>query len=195
MIALLKSLTAKREAARELTSTVDDLREQIAEAQARIAAIEAAPQDIETALAAFDRWADEAATQAVDSLPIRRLLSPESAGRGLDMAPLARPSDRAPDATPIANAALGLIFLVARDQLREVVSGQLQDLMGGQTGLTAATRAKKVEEAKSALLALEAGEELAIRALEESGIEVVRRSDADPRILLAAEASLASLAG
>ncbi len=52
------------------------------------------------------------------------------------------------------------------------------------------TRAKKLTRAQADLLALELAEEAAIRALEAAGLPVMRRPDADPRVLLASDTSL-----
>lgn len=187
---LLKSLRGKLDETGAALRTVEELRETIEGKRREIEAIEVAPQTMAEAMAAFDAWCDRAAQEAVDALPIRRLLDPVAARAGLTVQPIARSADATPDASPIAQAALGMVFLTCRDTLREVIEGQVADLLGGRDAISADERAARTDRARAELLALELAEEAAIRAMEAAGITIARRGDADPRALLAADASL-----
>lgn len=179
-------------AAATLRRDLDAAREATAAAKAEIGRLESAPSDIETALAAFDAWADRAIQAAIDTLPIARLTDPRSAHLGLDIGAYARPGQPA-DATPTAKAAMGLAVLAMRDRLRQAVADQLSDLIG-DAGMTADQRAAALAAAHRALTAAEAAEELAVRDLERAGLPVQRRPDADPRAVLATDQRLAQLA-
>lgn len=81
---ILATLKSQHEAASGAFGALEALRAQIEEAKHEIDRISAAPQPLEDAMAAFDRWADAQATAAVDALPTARLLDRSEAGRGLD---------------------------------------------------------------------------------------------------------------
>lgn len=188
MLELFKSLTKTKAAAMGLHDLLDQSREATAEAKARLAAIEAAPQDVEAALASFDDWLDRAATSAVDRLGVGYALDP--AWRGPELPILHTGGAR--DATPATEILLGLVALIGRDTLHQVVKGQIEDRLGGETGMTAETRTKKSKAAHGDILHAELIEEKIVREMEAAGVAVSRRADADPRALLASSDSLPS---
>lgn len=187
---ILKTLTKSRAATASLHDLLDQSRHAVSEAKARLTAIATAPQDMDAALANFDAWMDRAATDAVDRLGVGYALDP--AWRGPELPILnSRVGDAiARDASPAVEILLGLVALTGRDTLRAVVKGQLEDRLGGEAGMTASTRAKKSAEATADILQAELSEELVVRTMEGAGLVVARRPDADPRALLADEASL-----
>ena len=182
---ILKTLTKSRAATASLHDLLDQSRHAVSEAKARLTAIATAPQDLDAALASFDLWLDRAATEGVDRLGVAYALDPN--WRGPELPVLHNNGHR--DATPATEILLGLVALIGRDQLRGVVRGQIEDRLGGETGMTAATRAKKSAEAMADILAAELSEELIVRTMEGAGLVVSRRPDADPRALLASDAS------
>lgn len=186
----LKSLRGKLDETGAALRKVEELREAIEDKLQEIEAIEVAPQTMAEAMAAFDAWCDRAAHEAVDSLSIRRLLHPAATREGLTIQPTARSINATPDASHIAQTALGLVFLTCRDTLRDVIEGQLADLLGRREALSADERAARTDRARAELLEMELVEEAAIRAMEAAGIPLARRGDADPRALMAADASL-----
>lgn len=192
---LLKSLTASRSATAESLDALDGLRESIAEKRQEIAALHRAPLPVEDALKAFDRWADNASTRAIDSLALDRLIDPSSLAEGLRLPVSTLPGQAVPNAMPAAEALLGLILLAARPQLRKVIQGQLQDLTQGREVVSDQERARRIAEAEAQLRQAEGMEEVAIRSLEETGVAVARRADASPEIVLASDKALARLAG
>lgn len=183
MLEMLKNLTKNRAAAMSLHDLLDQAREAMADAKARRIAIEGAPQDLDAALASFDAWMDQAATDAVDRLGVGYALDPD--WRGPKLPVILNGGHR--DATPATEILLGLIALTGRDTLRRVVRGQIEDRMGGEAGMTASTRTKKAAEAMSDILQAEFMEERIVRTMEAAGVSVSRRADADPRALLADE--------
>jgi hypothetical protein len=190
VIDLLKSLTKTKASALNLHDLLDQSQEAVAEAKARHEAVLVAPQDLEAALASFDAWLDQAATDAVDRLSLRHALSPNWRGPQLPVVTQRVADSVVRDAVPATELLIGLIALTGRDALRDVVRGQLEDHLEGGSGMTAATRSKKSAEAKADILSAELMEERIVRTMKASGINVCRRPDADPRALLASDASL-----
>lgn len=190
MFELLKNLTASRAATEGLHDLLDQSREAVAEAKSRLTAIEGAPQDLETSLAAFDAWLDHAATDAVDRLNFHQAASPEWRGPQLPIIGVNVGDRIAKDASPAAEVLFGLIALIGRDHLREVVKGQLLDRLGGEAGMTASIRAKKTTAALADILLAELAEEAIVRTMEGAGVAVYRSPDADPRALMASDDSI-----
>ncbi|MGO4909526.1 hypothetical protein ACEN2J_14470 [Pseudorhodobacter sp. W20_MBD10_FR17] len=188
MLELFKSLTKTKAAAMGLHDLLDQSREATAEAKARLEAIEAAPQDLEAALANFDDWLDRAATSAVDRLGVGYALDPAWRGPELPI----QHTGAGRDATNAVEILLGLVALIGSETLRKVVKGQLEDRLGGETGMTASTRVKRAAEAQAEILQAELVEEKIVRTMEAAGVTVSRRPDADPRALLASSDSLPS---
>ncbi|RAZ83299.1 hypothetical protein [Cereibacter johrii] len=187
---ILNTLRGQREAAVGAFDALENMREQVAAAKAEIRRIEAAPQPLEDAMAAFDRWADQQVVDAIDGLPSGRLLDPLEARRGLT-----REAVRVDGMTIIApeiDNVRGLLLAspTVRAEIRTVIEGQLRDRLQGKEAMSPDTRAKKLARAQADLLALELAEEAAIRAMERAGLPALRRLDADPRALLASDTSL-----
>jgi len=188
MLGFMKSLTASRA---DALDGLDLLREQIAAATAEIARIEAAPQPVADALKAFDAWAGRVATDGVDALRLGRLLRPETAsGFELPRHPVRSGDGVVFDYGAATDALLGLLIATSLPALRKIVAAQLEDLTAGREPMTPAARAKRLDQAAGALLELEMQEEAAIRQMENVGIEISRRADADPMVLLATDKSL-----
>lgn len=192
---LMKNLTASRSATSESLGALDGLRESIAAKQQEITSLHRAPLPVQDALKVFDTWADSAATRAIDSLSIARLIDPSAQAAGLRLPIVTLPGQPVPNSQPAAEALLGLIMLACRPQLRQVIAGQLADLLVGREPLTDHERARRIGEAERQLRQALALEEIAVRQLEEAGVQVARRADADPASVLASDAHLQRLAG
>ncbi|RHZ95337.1 hypothetical protein D1122_14895 [Cereibacter sphaeroides] len=187
---ILSRLRGQREAAVSAFDALENMREQVAAAKAEIRRIASAPQPLEDAMAAFDRWADRQVVDAIDGLPTGRLLDPIEARRGLTREAVR--VDGAILLAPEIDAVRGVLLAspTVRAEIRAVVEGQLRDRLQGMEAMNLDTRAKKLIRAQADLLALELAEEAAIRAMERAGLPALRRPDADPRALLASDASL-----
>lgn len=195
MKSLFKTLTASRSVTSEALDAVDGVRESIAQKRMEIDLLERAPLPVSDALRAFDCWADDAATRAIDSLAIERLIDPSAQAAGLRLPLVTLPGQPVPNVQPAAEALLGLIVLACRPALRKVIEGQLTDLTQGRPVLSDQERAAKIAEATGLLRQAEALEEIAVRQLEGAGVAVARRADADPAIVLATDAALGRMAG
>lgn len=184
MKSFFMALTASRSATAESLDALEDLRGAIAAKKLQITQIERSPLPVQDALKRFDLWAERLATEAVDALDVARLADPSARDGGLRV-----PGSSAPQTL------FGLVLLVSREAVRNTLAGQLGDLLADREALTDAERARRVEEAETQLKQAEAMEEVAVRSLEEAGIAVSRRADADPAIILLTGAALAKLAG
>lgn len=192
MLNSLKRLTAGRDAVAETFAVVDQLREAVAEAKAELARIEAAPVPVNEAMAALSGWIDRTATAAVDRLGLGHLLEPNRAAQGLRLPVVLNRTEGGPvpDTSAALDVLFGLVLAVNRDAVLNLVADQLGDLADGRTVIPSAERASRIEAARADLLEAELCEEAAIRQLEALGLDVQRRSDADPRAVLASDASL-----
>ncbi|AXQ93004.1 hypothetical protein LV780_03765 [Cereibacter azotoformans] len=187
---ILSRLRGQREGAVGALDALETMRAQIDDAKAEIRRIASAPQPLEDAMAAFDRWADQQVVAAIDGLPTGRLLDPIEARRGLT-----REAVQVGGLTllpPEIDNVRGVLLAspTVRAEIRAVVEGQLRDRLNGLEPMDPETRRKKLGRAQADLLALEMAEESAIRMMERAGLPVMRRPDADARALLAADASL-----
>jgi hypothetical protein len=192
---LMKSLTASRSATSESLDALDLIREGIAGKVAEIEQLRRAPLPVQDALSRFDLWADGAATRAIDSLSVDRLIDPSFQAAGLRLPVVTLPGQPVPNAQPAAEALLGLIVLACRPQLRKVVEGQLSDLVHGRETFSDKDRAARIAEAGKELRQALALEELACRHLEDAGVSVSRRADAQPELVLMTDAALTKSAG
>lgn len=138
----------------------------------------------------FDRWADDAATAAIDRLPLRRLLDNHVSAPNLHVDVLRAPGQVTPNSRPDVEMLTGLLFLAGRDKLRTIIAGQLADLIAGRETFDAEQRAERIKQAEADLLHLNLVEEKLIRTMMDSGLAVTRRPDASALALLAADASL-----
>lgn len=186
----LESFGRQREAVASSFDSLDGLRAEIAAKAAEIEAIRTAPQPVADALAAFDLWCDQAATAAVDRLNLHHLIhaSPVSPGLRLPVyVPKGSPVSEGRGAT---ETLLGLVVLTGRDRLREVIAGQLRDLVAGRETLTANQRTERVTQSQADLMHLCLIEETLVREMERAGLAVHRRRDAPAIALLADDSAL-----
>jgi hypothetical protein len=187
MIAAIRKIFTGREAIHGARADLEALREIVEERRAELARIAAAPVPPAEAMAGFEAWIDRTATAAVDRLRLGELL--RDGGR----TGLALPTRRivgadgaiSADLGPAVDVLFGLLLATSRERVLALVSGQLADLAAGGGPIASADRPARIAEAEAALLAAEIEEEAAVRALEDAGVAVARRPDADPRAVLA----------
>lgn len=130
-------------------------------------------QAADAAAAAIQRRAE----RALDDLYFAPLMRPDARGPRLDL----RPEDAA-----------DLALAAAADH----VAGAIRDRLaaayaGGPEPMDRETQAAELARIDAAILDAELAEEATIRDLEATGLAVLRRPDADPRALLAADEALA----
>lgn len=189
MLDLLKSFRRQRAALAGTLDGLDSLRAEIAAKKREIVQVERAPRPADEALAAFDTWCDQIATSAVDRLGVSYLAQPNNSG-ALRLPIVRLAGEHAPDLTGAADVLLGLIVLTSRDELRDVIRGQIEDLTGGRETLGEDARGERVEALRAEILHLELAEEAVVRQLEEAGLPVSRRADAPALALLASDDAL-----
>lgn len=186
---LLKGFTKHRTAMASAFDSLDRVRTEIDAKVQEIESLRTAPRPVADALAAFDMWCDATATSAIDRVSLYHMLQPKHDG-GLRLPSYRAPGETTPDLTAATEILLGLVALTGRDKLREIVSGQLSDLVQGRETLTAEERAARIAAAEADLLHLQLVEEVIIRQMLNAGLAVVRRVDATALALLADDASL-----
>lgn len=164
-------------AAADVRSAVENLRSDRLRLLDERDAIEAMATPREEAVAALDAGLDQLADRAVDVISISSLTRPA----------------RAPSFAPnVAEGDLfGLLIAANRDAIREIVLDRLEEFYSAHPSMSAADKAARIAEIDAEIFERELAEEGAIRAAEQAGLAIERREDADPRAVLAADASLA----
>lgn len=171
---------------------VDESREQIATLRAERQTVLHAPRPLAEILAALDDWLDDAATNSVDRLRLGQLTRRDMPA-GIQLPFSVDRQTAAIDASAACNVLLGLVIAVARPTLRQIIEGQLADMVAARPGLTDAEQAARLAELDRQILTTELTEEHCIRALEAAGVPILRRPDAAPMALLATDGALPAL--
>lgn len=171
---------------------LEEIRATIAAKAAEAEDVRAAPQPVEDALAQLDQWFDRQAEAALDRIGLPYLTHAPEGGRspGIYLPMPKLPGEVAPNAQPGLETLLGLLVIVGKDQLRQVVEDQLGDLVRGQQVLTPEQRAEKLAEIEGEIMDLALAEEGLIRKMERLGMDVARRRDAPAYALLAHASAL-----
>ena len=172
-----------------LLDAVDQHRERIARLTAEREAIAHAPRPISETLSLLDDHLDALATSGVDALRLGRLTS-RGAAISLDLPFHIDRATGAVDGSHASRALLGLLVATNRAAFRQIVEGQLTDLMRDRSAMTDAEQVARLAEVDAERTAVELREESAIRQLERSGLPVLRRPDASPVALLVADDAL-----
>jgi hypothetical protein len=189
LASLLKSFSKQRTALASTFDALDEIRAEIDAKSNEIESLRTAPRPVADALSAFDTWCDATATSAIDRVSLYHMLQPKYDG-GLRLPSYRARGEAAPNLTGATEILLGLVVLVGRDKLREIVSGQLSDLVQGRETLTAEERAARIAAAEADLLHLHLAEEKLVRAMTDGGLSVTRRADAPALALLADDTAL-----
>jgi len=191
---MLNKLARMRAAPRpinDLLEAVDDCREQIAGLRSERARVAAAPRPASEILADIDEALDGLATAAIDRLQLHRLIGRKAPAEiRVPLAPGRDLAEQYVNTEVAARTLFGLIIAAAREPLRAVLAGQIEDRLDGRECLTDTEIEARVSEIDRLILAAELSEEAATRTLEAAGIEVQRRGDADPLVVLAADDAL-----
>lgn len=175
MASLKKLLTGATAATRELTTAVEQLRTKRLAALDERDRIEAMPHPKDVILAALDRDLDALTDRAQNDVYTPSLLR-GSPGPNLRL--------------PSTDAVLGLLIAANRDAFRAQIVEQVEAAYGDQKVMTADEREAALRKIGDDLVDLERAEEALIRAAEREGLPILRREDADPDVLLLADAEL-----
>lgn len=175
-----------------LLTKVDESREQIAVLRSERETVARAPRPLAETLTLLDAHLDVIATQAVDGFHLGGLLRRDQSV-ALRLPFRFDAETRSVDTTGAVNAMLGLLVATCRPALRQIIEGQLSDLLQDRPALTDQEQAARLSELDRQILTTELHEERCIRQLEAAGLPVLRRPDAAPLALLAADTALPAL--
>lgn len=167
-----------------LLGEVDEQRDRLGALRQDRAQIEAAPRPLANVLDDLDQHLDQIATSALDGLSLHQLRD----RRGMSGLKLSQSGHASVETANL----LGLLVAVAREPLRQIIAGQLQDLDQARPGMAEADRTARLAEIDKEILTAEMAEESALRRLEAQGVSIARRSDLSPLVALAADAALSA---
>lgn len=131
--------------------------------------------------------------EAQDAAARDILREAEGAIADLNLSSLMRPADgRAPSLSLDARQMAMLSFASAASEITKAIGTRLAEdyEKHGWQGIAAEDKAAALAKIDADLLACELAEEATVRELEGDGIAPLRRADADPRALLAADTEL-----
>lgn len=172
-----------------LLEKIDDVRETIATLRTERDRVARAPRPASEILSLLDDHLDRLATDGIDALRLGRLT------RRDEPVSLVLPhhidkTTASVDASPATRALLGIIIATNRQAFREIVKGQVEDLTRDRPGMSDDELSAKLAALDAEILSAELSEEAAIRSLEVSGVNILRRSDADVRAVLADDSAV-----
>ena len=130
--------------------------------------------------------------EAQDAAAAAVLRAAEQALADVNIRGLMRPSDnRGPRLDLSTEQANALALAASVEGATALISARLvQAYEGGPEPMTASQQAAELERIDDEIFSAECAEEAVVRQLEQSGFEVQRRPDADPRALLAHDREL-----
>lgn len=174
----LKSvISAQKRANREAFDGIESVRAQIVVLKDRRRAVKSMAVPLSDALAALDRGLDAEIARAVEEFNI---------------ASLVRPANRTPYLSMELHArnTLGFVLLAGRENIRSALAEKVEASYEGADGIQAEDRAATFAKIDAEILSLELLDERLVREMEAADLQVLRRSDADPRAVLAHDSEL-----
>lgn len=189
-IANIRQLLSRQQAAsRDAFAAIADVRERRLALLAEREHVASAPMPPADAAPAVEAWLD---TVAADfDVSFQALVHPEwrsspslsfprqHGGAGLDAAPAVR-------------QLFGLVVMINREAVRDIVKRSLEDATEGRETVTNADRARRLGSIDAEITAVEKVEEILVREAEAAGLPVLRREDASPAVVLLTDAALAA---
>jgi len=179
---MLKSLKTTRGKAAKATAEAEAALEEIRQLRLRLLDqrddLASRPLPLEHAVEAMEAALERQAEQAVADI---------------NMSGLMRPGGREPSLNLDAHDRASLAFAAARKDIAALLRERLEARYeSGPEPLSREQKAQKLAALDDEILSAELAEEACIRELEVAGIAFMRRADADPRALLAADAEMAA---
>lgn len=172
---LKKLLTGSRKAATSISEGLHELRMRRLRLLDERDETASRPVPLADALAALDRDIDELVAIAQRETNVRSLTRAENPSWAI----------------PQNGILLGLLIGASRAAFRDQLAAMLEPAYAsGAKPIAADEREATLRRIDDDLLDLEIAEESAIRAAEAAGLSVLRRSDADPRAVLASDEEL-----
>lgn len=166
-----KSVSKSKRAGDDLFEGLEDIRLKVTLTRAAIEELERAPVALSIASERVDTWLANLHNEEALKIFVRQFMFP---------------SYRAPQPAEALDFIMGILSQMVRGEMLKLLTSSYGEI----EGLTDADRKSRISEKAAELLALELAEEAVIRHLEELGLDILRRSDADPRAVLASKESL-----
>lgn len=182
---LAKVFDRQKRATADALGTVDELRDRLAALREERDQVLAAPVPEAEALRDLDRWLDH--VEASAGLPVRGFMH---GGEWPNLAVVLRPGQKTVDASPAIDQLFALMVATNRPAIRALMAAAIADEYEGQAPLDADARASRLREIDGDLDRLEKVEEVLIRQAEALGLPILRRGDARPEVVLAADEAL-----
>lgn len=176
MIAIKKFLRRHVEATNGLVNALDNLRDRIVVLADEQQAVEAWPVPYEEAVASLEKW--------IDSIDFRNFIPVATFTSGSE-----REWPRLSDSAA-GLMAMALLTASARGKVRDTLAAELRIYYEGRASGTASDRARRLREIEGELAELERQEEKIIREAEAAGLPILRRENASPAVVLAADEDL-----
>lgn len=148
-----------------LMAALEEIRGRLVLARYALSQLQQASVSNEEAIRRLDTWLAEVSNSASASNLASRFISPG----------YRQPASVIPPE---------LVSAVICQPLRDLLAAKITDAYGKTSGVPASERNRRIADAEQELLTLECAEEAIIRRAEDQGIDVLRRSDADPRAVL-----------
>lgn len=165
-------LKRSRAGADALFSGLEEIRRQIIVEKEALATVQSQPADNSTAIARLDMW-------------LAKIESADAVGNLVHR--LRADGYREPSAAEFSAVVLASVS----SQIRDTVQKQIERHAASAPGLSDQQRERALASHREQLLLLELAEEATIREAERAGLEILRRSDADVRAVLADEEEFA----
>ncbi|NSZ82937.1 hypothetical protein G6L97_00760 [Agrobacterium tumefaciens] len=166
-----KSVSKSKRAGADLFEGLEDIRLKVVLTRAAIGELERAPVALSIASDRVDTWLADLHKEETLKLFVRRFMFP---------------SYRAPQPAEALDFMMGILSQMVRGEMLKLLTANYGDI----EGLTEADRKSQIEAKTAEALALELSEEAIIRHLEDLGLDILRRFDADPLAVLASKESL-----
>ncbi|TYB81765.1 hypothetical protein [Maritimibacter fusiformis] len=192
---LSKSLKKSRSAIADVHGGLGEIRSRIDELRDQRDAIESRPLPLASVEREVDAWLDTTVANAVTALPVNRFATPKERRRGepdFELPLPLRHGANTPDAGPAVGILLGLLVATNREAFKMILLGRLGDYYENREGIEPSAAADLISEIDNEIWSLEHDEEFLIRDAEAAGLELQRRPDANPEIVLLADSEQAT---
>ncbi len=166
------SVSKSKRGAKELFDGLEEIRTKVILASNDLSIIERAPVSLAIATERVDRWLESLHDDELLKSFVHRFMFP---------------TFNAPTPPEALDFMMGILSQMARGEMLKLLTGCYgEDIKG----LSDDDRKERHTKKSAEILALELAEEAIIRNAEDLGLDVLRRSDADPRAVLAVKEDL-----
>lgn len=166
------SVSKSKRGAKELFDGLEEIRTKVVLASHEMSIIERAPVSLALATERVDHWLKSLHDDDLLKGFVHRFMFP---------------TFNAPTPPEALDFMMGVLSQMVRGEMLVILTGCYDENL---KGLSDDDRKARIIKKAAEILALELAEEAVIRNAEELGLDVLRRSDADPRAVLAAKEDL-----